>query len=107
MRLFQRLLLVLVMCLPAIALLGSGIAKVPSPPSDCSGARPGAHIQTSLGSGGTLNFLFRGSDGHRYGATAGDLFTDEEAMVWRQGGPDVTISDGTTIGGAVFAWNYN
>src|SRR5688500_5538525 len=73
----------------------------------CPGVRPGAHVQTSMGTGGTLNFLFRGSDGHRYIATAGHLLADEQTLVWNGDGPEATIDDGTHIGRAVFAWNYN
>lgn len=75
--------------------------------SGCPDVRPGAHIRTSEDTGGTLNFVFRGSDGHRYVGTAGHLLADEETHVWRKKGPSATIDDGTVIGRAVFAWNYN
>jgi len=74
---------------------------------DCPGVRPGAHVRTSEGTGGTLNFLFRGSDGHHYIGTAGHLLADEETHVWGRHGPTARIDDGTIIGRAAFAWNYN
>ncbi len=82
----------------------TGIAKGAE---GCPHVRPGAHIRTSQDSGGPLNFLFRGSDGHVYVGTAGHLLADEETHVWRNRGPTATIDDGTVIGRAVFAWNYN
>jgi hypothetical protein len=82
---------------------------VPAPVGDtpCPDVRPGAHVVTSQDTGGTLNFLFRGSDGHRYVGTAGHLLADEDTHVWKKDGPTAQIDDGTVIGRAAFAWNYN
>lgn len=82
-------------------------ALAPIGTSPCPDVRPGASVQMSGGLGGTLNFLFRGSDGHRYVGTAGHLVADEETLVWRRHGPTATIDDGTIIGRAVFASNFN
>lgn len=83
----------------------AGAQSVPVGTSPCPGVRPGAHISTGK-TGGTLNFVFRGSDGHRYIGTAGHLFADEQTLTWRKDGPSVAIDDGTVIGKAAFAWNY-
>ncbi|MEA2447759.1 MAG: hypothetical protein QOK47_1396 [Actinomycetota bacterium] len=93
----------------AVAGVAMGAASEPPPigKSPCPDVRPGAHVVTSLDTGGTLNFLFRGSDGHRYVATAGHLFADEQTLVWKNDGPTAEIDDGTIIGRAAFAWNYN
>lgn len=91
------------------AFAGAATSRSPAPvgTSPCPDVRPGANVQTSEGSGGTLNFLFRGSDGHRYVATAGHLLADEETHVWKGTGPTARIDDGTVIGRAVFASNFN
>ena len=74
----------------------------------CDGVRPGAHVTTSKETGGTLNFLFRARDGVRYIATAGHLLADESAHVWRDDtGPTAAIDDGTVIGRAVFARDFD
>lgn len=109
----SRLVVALAMGLPCVVVFTLASTAVMARPATAQGAsgcpdvRPGAHVQTSKGTGGTLNFLFRGSDGHHYVGTAGHLLADEETHVWRKNGPSATIDDGTVIGRAVFAWNYN
>lgn len=102
----RKLVLILATALVAATQATAGGAVMDAPLEECPNVRPGAHIQTG-DTGGTLNFLFRGSDGHRYVATAGHLFADEQTLVWRGDGPTAKINDGTVIGRAVFAWNYN
>ena len=97
----------LVVSIPAAAAATTTEAVAPVGTSPCPKVRPGAHVQTSQDTGGSLNFLFEGSDGHRYVGTAGHLLANEATHVWRKDGPTATIDDGTTIGRAVFAWNYN
>lgn len=92
-----------------LAALGGGATAqtVPVANTPCPDVRPGAHVTTSAGTGGTLNFLFKGSDGKRYVGTAGHLLADEETLIWKSDGPTATIDDGTTIGHAVYASNHN
>lgn len=97
----------LVVSIPAAAAATTTEGVAPLGTSPCPKVRPGAHVETSRDTGGTLNFLFRGSDGHRYVGTAGHLLADEDTLVWKKNGPTARIDDGTTIGHAVFAWNYN
>lgn len=92
-----------------MSIIGSGANAQTAPvgTSECPDVRPGAHVTTSNDTGGTLNFLFKGSDGHRYVGTAGHLLADEQTLTWKGDGPTATIDDGTTIGRAVFASNHN
>lgn len=70
----------------------------------CSGVRPGALVQTPLGSC-TLNFLFAGSDGQRYIGTAGHcILDDEEERSWGAGlGPAAMDASGDRIGEFAYA----
>ncbi|HEV2754985.1 MAG TPA: trypsin-like peptidase domain-containing protein [Actinomycetota bacterium] len=93
-------------CIAGLA--GGATAKTaPVGNSPCPGVRPGAHVTTSAESGGTLNFVFKGSDGKRYVGTAGHLLADEETRTWKNDGPTATLDDGTVIGRAVYASNHN
>lgn len=72
----------------------------PEPPvgdAPCSGVRPGARAATDLGSL-TLGFLYEGSDGRRYLATAGHAILRSlgvEETSWEPGmGPPVRNIDG-------------
>ena len=55
------LLLAAAMLLGTTSTAGAGRLD---PSVACVGARPGAHVETSKGTGGTLNFLFRASVAH-------------------------------------------
>ena len=70
----------------------------------CPGVRPGA----VLGSAGcTLNFLFKGSNGHQYIGTAGHcVLSGEGEEKWKQGtGPEATDADDKRFGEFVYAIN--
>jgi hypothetical protein len=95
------------MAVMSIAAAAPTATSAPVGTTPCPDVRPGAHVQTSVDTGGTLNFLFRGSDGHRYVGTAGHILADEDTHVWKKNGPTAQLDDGTTFGRAVFAWNYN
>lgn len=77
---------------------------------DCPGARPGAGYLVTL-AGGTyrcsLAFMFEGSDGKRYFATAGHCLLDDgdpEELTWATGaGPAVRDMQGRPFGRARFA----
>lgn len=101
----------LISSLSAIACLvafGGGATAQTAPVGNtpCPDVRPGAHISTSVDTGGTLNFLFKGSDGKCYIGTAGHLLADEQTLTWKGDGPTATIDDGTIIGRAAYATNY-
>ena len=86
---------------------GATAQTAPIGTGPCPDVRPGAHVTTSKDTGGTLNFLLKGSDGKRYVGTAGHLLADEQTLIWKKDGPTATIDDGTTIGRAVYASNHN
>lgn len=75
----------------------------------CPGVRPGAIVNSSVGSC-TLNFLFQGSDGRKYIGTAGHCVLEAPAVggqagehSWAAGsGPVATDADGNRIG----EWAY-
>jgi hypothetical protein len=96
-----------VMAAMSVGAAASAPEPAPVGSTPCPDVRPGAHVTTSADTGGSLNFLFRGSDGHRYVGTAGHLLADEATHVWKKDGPTAQIDDGTTIGRAAFAWNFN
>ncbi len=84
------------------------VPALPAAPSACTGARPGAHIETPIGSC-TANFVFQGSDGHRYIGTAGHciLKYDTWTRTWRVGeGPWAKI-DGRKAGEFAYASYVN
>lgn len=86
---------------------GAARTSAPIGRSPCPGVRPGALIQM-LNKGCTMNFLFRGSDRHIYGGSAGHCFTDRPEMVavHKVGeGPEVADADGTRIGEVAFFSN--
>jgi hypothetical protein len=65
-------------------------APTAAPPvgiSPCPGVRPGAPVQTATGMC-TLNFLFQGSDGHRYIGTAGHCVLLDAATGTLPGGAE-------------------
>jgi hypothetical protein len=74
--------------------------------STCAGIRPGTLVRTPVGLC-TLAFLFRGSDGFRYMATAGHCLlagTDEEEVTFPAGtGPPARDASGALIGTFVYA----
>lgn len=72
----------------------------------CPGVRPGAYVRIQYGGECTLNFVFLGSDGHRYIGTAGHcrFGLDEQEKVWPSGdGPEAWDADGERIGEMVYA----
>ena len=72
----------------------------------CPGLRPGALVRTPIGLC-TLAFMFRGSDGFRYMATAGHCLlegTDQEEVTFAPGtGPPARDASGALIGTFVYA----
>lgn len=74
--------------------------------STCAGIRPGTLVRTPVGLC-TLAFLFRGSDGFRYMATAGHCLlagTDQEEVTFEPGtGPPAKDAAGGLIGTFVYA----
>ncbi len=71
----------------------------------CAGVRPGAWVLTGLGRC-SFNFMFRGSDGHRYIGTAGHcLFKDPgEERAWpADKGPPAWDREGNLIGEFAYA----
>ena len=74
--------------------------------STCAGIRPGTLVRTPVGLC-TLAFLFRGSDGFRYMATAGHCLlagTDQEEVTFAPGtGPPARDAAGGLIGTFVYA----
>ncbi len=75
----------------------------------CDGVRPGGFHRPRRSGGCTWNFLFRGSDGHRYMGTAGHCLVRRGEKVWSQdSGPRVKgLIDGDErpVGRAVYAVN--
>jgi hypothetical protein len=64
----------------------------------CSGVRPGAFFSSPIG-GCSFNFLFKGSDGHRYIGTAGHcLVADGREQKWSLGKGPVISAGGRTVG---------
>lgn len=78
----------------------------PSPvgTGSCPGVRPGALHATPLGEC-SFNFLFRGSDGHRYIGSAGHCaLEDADEKAWASGsGPRVLDTDGKLVGRFAYA----
>lgn len=112
MRITSRLTRTVTVGLTAVACIaglvsGATAQTAPVGATLCPDVRPGAHVTTSQDTAGTLNFLFKGSDGARYVGTAGHLLADEQRLTWKSNGPTATIDDGTTIGRAVYASNFN
>lgn len=72
--------------------------------TSCPGARPGAHVETPRGSC-TANFVFEGSDGHRYLGTAGHcvLKYNEGDRTWAAGAGPWAKIDGRLAGHFVYA----
>lgn len=50
----------------------------------CDGVRPGGYHETKIG-GCTWNFLFKGSDGHKYMGTAGHCLVSKGEKIWKRG----------------------
>ncbi len=87
-------------CLPPAAAAGS-LADA------CAEVQPGGRVKNENSAGPcTLNFMFSGSDGSRYIATAGHCLYDEDAAepkVWKRGkGPEAHDGDGRRIGEYAF-----
>lgn len=86
---------------PAATPLGSGA---------CPGVRPGAVVESDNRQC-TFNFLFQGSDGHRYIGTAGHCILGEDPLggdageqAWGPGaGPEARDGDGNRIGEFAYA----
>ena len=98
-------------CVPMRATVSDAeLRALPFANTECPGARPGAGYYVTL-SGGTyrcsLAFLFQGSDGKRYFATAGHCLLDDgdpEELVWApESGPAVRDMQGRRFGTARFA----
>lgn len=88
----------------AAAILTTGIAAPNLTFAASITVRPGTY-----GDGCTLDFVFHGSDGNRYIATAGHCFLDNaQERTWPAGdGPTVTVA-GTPIGTVAYAiWNQH
>jgi hypothetical protein len=76
----------------------------------CDGVRPGALVESDVG-GCTMNFLFTGSDGHRYIGTAGHCIIEAPSTggdfadrSWGPGqGPVARDGDGNRIGEFAYA----
>lgn len=80
-------------------------AAAPAGAGRCDGVRPGALVESRAGFC-TLNFLFRGTDGHRYIGTAGHCILGEESgeRSWRPGkGPVAKDASGERIGKFAYA----
>jgi hypothetical protein len=90
--------------------IGVGTAAPPFGTGTCPGVRPGAVVVSDAGQC-TFNFLFRGSDGHRYMGTAGHCILGESPTggdvgerVWRAGtGPEARDADGNRVGEFAYA----
>lgn len=96
------------------------VGDIPVGISACPGVRPGASIDTASAAGGgrcTLNFLFNGSDGNRYAATAahcvpgyydlgvGTSPTLSGEQTWPgSAGPEVRERTGLPIGNFAYAF---
>ncbi len=72
----------------------------------CTGVRPGAaiHLETRLC---TLGFLFKGSDGRKYAATAGHCVSEQQGEKTWAGTTGLAVKDGTGKQiGTVAYWIY-
>lgn len=68
----------------------------------CSGVRPGAFFTSPVG-GCSFNFLFKGSDGHRYIGTAGHcLVSDGQEKEWAPGKGPIINAGGEAVGRAAY-----
>lgn len=95
-------------CIPPGRISAKGALPVGA--GSCTGVRPGAYVETPIGSC-TMNFLFTGSDKNRYVGTAGHCFVGEGLMpedvgekTWKwPKGPIAKDGQGRVIGRAVYA----
>jgi len=86
------------------------VSALPVAPGSCPGVRPGAVVRSEVGQC-TLAFLFRGSDGRNYMATAGHCILGDGPFAsgagertWRPGsGPPAEDGDGRRIGEFAYA----
>lgn len=77
------------------------IGALPASTAKCAGIRPGQQVASSKGRC-TMNFLFNGSDGHRYMGVAGHCVIDSGERTWAAGtGPLATVN-----GQRVGEWSY-
>lgn len=109
---YPRALLVAALALTPLPAFASGGCLRPDPvgTGGCPGVRPGAVLHSGTETC-TFGFLFRGSDGRRYAATAGHCaFSPDPArdpgrtQTWKAGtGPVVTGADGRQVGRFAYA----
>jgi len=97
-------------CVPMRATVAdTELRALPFANTECPGARPGAgyYVTLSRTYRCSLAFMFRGSDGKRYFATAGHCLLDDgdpEERVWAPGtGPAVRDMEGRPFGKGRFA----